>query len=156
MVRLGYLLESKYYTNKTTTTFGLNILSVLYNNYSLYSSYVDTVNYATIRDNVYSNELPVLMTINGNLGNHTVVVDGYKRRTTKYIYCYLEVGGGHVPYQTITDSYRMVAINWGWDGEGDIDYSGNTIWYNTDGSAWCPNSVSSFNEFCGMIYGFHY
>lgn len=156
MVRLGYLLESKYYTNKTTTIFGPNILSVLYNNYSLYSSYMDAVNYDTIRDNVYSNELPVLMTINGNLGNHTVVVDGYKRRTTKYIYCYLEVGGGHVPYQTITDSYRMVAINWGWDGEGDIDYSGNTIWYNTDGSAWCPNSVSSFNEFCAMIYGFYY
>ena len=31
-----------------------------------------------------------------------------------------------------------------------------TIISYADGSAWCPNSVSSFDEYYGMIYGFHY
>ena len=155
MVRLGYLLGSKYYTSHTSTIFGMGIVNVLYDYYSLNSSLVtNTVNYDTIRNNVYADEMPVLLTIGGDVGAHMVVVDGYKKKTTKYIYCYLEVGGGHVPYQTITDSYRMVAINWGWDGNGDSDSAGNTIWYNTDGSAWCPNNVYSFDVFYGMIYGF--
>lgn len=156
MVQLGYLFGVKYYDDGTEMTFSDNIVNVLNNNYSINSSYLASINYDIIRSNVYENELPVMVGLSRNGGGHMVVVDGYKKKTTKYIYCYLEVGGGHVPYQTITDSYRMVAINWGWNGNGDTDYSGNTIWYNTDGSAWCPNGAYSYNHIYGMIYGFYH
>lgn len=156
MVQLGYLFGAEYYADDTAMTFSNGIINVLNNNYSVNSSYAGHINYDTIRSNVYENELPVLVGLSRNGGGHMVVVDGYKRTITKYIYCNLEIGGGHVPYQTITETCRMVAVNWGWNGNGDTDYSGNTIWYNTDGSAWCPNGVYSFDEYYGMIYGFHY
>ena len=119
-------------------------------------------------DQIYDESIPVIMSIldpNQN-DEHTLVVDGYKRRhidiyTTIEYYTTGPLGiilPGQLPdrvdhfhdYENTTS----VAINWGWDGTGD-SVNGATIWYNLF-SSWVVAHGGSHNYSspCYLIYGF--
>lgn len=87
--------------------------------------------------------------------SHSIILDGYKyleESVTYTIVVYDMNGNPYIETNTVTEISRFLAINWGWDGVGDSDSSGNTIWYDIT----TPWIVSSYNytEKNSFVYNF--
>ncbi len=150
MMRLGYLYGAKYKVNSTsavtslaTTVFPTEFSiscdkAYIYSNSSLNS---------VASSQIYSQSLPMIMSVSytdssNHYHGHSIVLDGYRylEELVTYYYSYYITGpnGIIMPWQqpdshdtqTETETSYCVAINWGWDGYGDSDSLGNTIWYN--------------------------
>lgn len=145
MVRLGYLFEARY---RATSTGVLNsvldnsAVSILSNNFAISSSISDYSWITTpqdIEEQIYDNELPVLMGIRRvvsenptTYAGHYVVLDGYKVVNYSLRYNYV-IHNSLRPDALFSEEYLVpstfVAINWGWNGLFDST-NGNTNWFN--------------------------
>lgn len=111
---------------------------VLYSNSSLNS---------VAMSQIFNQSLPMIMSIsytdeNNDYHRHAVVLDGYRYLeemvTYHYSYYITDEFGFIRPGQepdshdttSSTEYSYCVGINWGWNGYGDSDSYGNTIWYN--------------------------
>ena len=148
MLRIGYLYQAKYFSNRTSSRSSL-ALTVFPNNFGIscdifrpnssdYSIYSEI-----LEEEVCNRKVPVIMGVFDNDSlhpvGHSIVIDGYfhesKTITDTYAYYDVPVGGSVLPgqspvtYQTTTTSEEStyVAINWGWDGSCDSDATGSTI-----------------------------
>jgi hypothetical protein len=142
MMRIGYLYGAAYHRNATYSYTGL-ATTYFPSEFSVScstTSPITTSQLASIsRTQIYNNELPILMSVSDNAGNgHSIVIDGYDYLEVRITYSDSEYP--NIIYTT-TETSRFLAINWGWDGVGDSDASGNTIWYNLE-TSWI---VSSYN-----------
>lgn len=144
MIELGYHFQAKYKWDETSaqTSKVLTVLPALYG-VSVDSSSDSTQFKRLLRNEIYLLQHPVIARLSGNSGNdrHAVVIDGMNRMIETYDYYRGRDSGLPVPgdepdiiWQLVSsesyDWYYMVAINWGWDGNGDSNNDGNTIWYS--------------------------
>lgn len=142
MLRIGYLYGAKYYTNKTLSYTG-KAVTVFPSEFSISCVQTDPITLSQLinisHSQIYEEELPILMSItDATYERHSIVLDGYKFVVES------------ISSNIITS--RFLAINWGWDGLGDSDASGNTIWYNMT-TAWIVSSYT-YNAFNYIVSNF--
>ena len=152
MVWLGYLYQATY-RYSSTGAWSYNATSIFPNYFSVSCDRYD-INNTNIEDfadlietQVYYYSLPIIMDIWTNApgypSGHAIVVDGYhynKQRIDSLYAVYDVPLGQHIaPGQlpsfyyprSVTEESTFVAINWGWNGSGNVNTtSGETIWYN--------------------------
>ncbi len=163
MMRIGYLYGAKYYRDQTFSSTS-KACTYFPSEFSISCSYADSLSLSQLnsisRSQIYDNQLPILMAIyevvNGEVNSgHSIVLDGYKyleeRVVSTFVYYQLD-GTPYIETYTTTEISRYLAINWGWDGSGDSDASGNTIWYNM-ATPWIVSSYN-FNDKNYIVYNF--
>ncbi|MGN0195649.1 MAG: C10 family peptidase [Candidatus Cryptobacteroides sp.] len=142
MVRLGYLFESGYKPDGTST-YNANIKPVLSSAFNISSTYVAYDEDILIQQiNSLNNPVVLMMygydsSIQANVGHH-FLADGYRKLTENYTYVYKTMDETSTTYKYIqnAETYvnEYVSLNWGYDGSGDINNQGGVIWYNLDSS----------------------
>ena len=169
MVWLGKLYGAHYrytgtgaYTGDATSVFP-SVFNISCQSYDIDSNNLG--GYTSIIENEVKNrEIPVLMSITDtDAAGHSIVVDGYNYKKTKYIYhyeSYITGDDGIImpwqhPYTTWTvesiDESTSIAINWGWNGVCD-SIGSDTIWYNAY-AGWLAAGYN-FNMKNYLVYGF--
>ena len=101
---------------------------------SMSSSYTNV-----FRNQIYVNKLPIIAGIdaqrveNGTTSDfsHFVLVEGYKKKVDAYTYVYKngDTGVFEYQYRQYTFTYESVAVNWGYDGDGEYNGS-DVVWNN--------------------------
>lgn len=169
LLLLGYFYQADYYSNVTLATtldtvdifplhFGIscqsiNVFDVSLNNVS-----------SILCEQLYENELPIMMNVMSGGDGHALVLDGYNYEYTDYtthIDVYVVPNGtsilpGQSPLHSYTEQHTeestFVAVNWGWDGMGDSTAHGQTVWYNIN-SEWVTYN-GTFDIKKSLVYNF--
>ena len=157
MVFLGYQYGAHYRANGTGSS--PEYINWLFPNiYGIYSSisYTSSQYDSILYNQIITNAMPVVAGIHAGNAGHAIIIDGFKRETETIDTFTMNSNSSEV-YQwersetTVTD---FVAINWGWNGIGDSNSYGSTIWYNLDCS-WYIGGYS-FDVINHLVYGFYH
>ena len=137
LLHMGKLTGAHYMYNGTGA--GLDDIQTALSTYG-YNSTLSYYYNDIFRTQIYVNKLPIIVRIVGQRVtpnntislDHTVVPEGYQRLTEVYTYVYKNGDSGTFEYQThqYTFTYDYVAVNWGYDGSGEYNSSGDVIWCN--------------------------
>lgn len=162
MIDIGKRLKSSYGYNGTTSSMS-NVQSVFSSygyNSTCRNGYTDN-----FRSQIYVNKVPIIVSIHGNRVlsgqtstlDHTVVIEGYNKRTEHYTYVYKNGDSGTFIYQykPYTFTYEYIAVNWGYDGRGEYNESNDIIWNNL-GNVLTRNFSNGYDQgtIDYMVYGF--
>lgn len=159
MVRLGKLLGAKY--RRTGAFAGLtNLPSVFSSEYSISSTLTSDFSKSRIRNQIYVNKKPVIMSIykqnaDSLYDGHTIVLDGYKKvKSTKVTYyANLDRTKFKTVYDTPTYS-EHVGINWGWSSAFNHENTAGAMsWYYLSDSFF--GNEYSYNYADKTVYNFH-
>ena len=160
MTQLGLYVSAKYYTNMTSA-YTSSIAPALANYFSISSIGSSLIDYQVIADQIYSEQMPVLLTISRVGGAHAVLADACKEhyQTVRRLYKRMkpiQVGSLEFPYEykfeTSTEmTSRYLGINWGWNG-AYMTSGGETVWFSTDAISWNVGYVYTSVDY--MIYDF--
>lgn len=132
---------------------------------TVYAIFVESIATAS---QVAGNKLPIIAAISGTRHEsgkpdtplyHAIVIDGYKRIYEIYIATYRcgAPDSGQYKYIPYTYSYEYIAMNWGYDGSGQVKSNGSTVWYNTKntmGNSPYQGAYDEITSFYDYIYGF--
>lgn len=153
MMRIGYLYNAEYSEDGTSSDHS-NAVTVFPSEFSISCSYLNTITSSQIasisRSQIYNNQLPIQMSVSRYVEDedekkyHSIILDGYKYLKENVTYTIVVYDLNGIPYietNTVTEISRFLAINWGWNGTGDSDALGNTIWYDIS----TPWIVSNYN-----------
>lgn len=149
MMRIGYLYGAVYHSGRTGSNLD-QAITFFPSEFSISCSKTQPITVSQLasvsRNQIFNNELPIMMSVKDTTqkAGHAIVLDGYKflEESVTYYHYYYELGGGvSCETYTVIEVSSSLAINWGWDGSGDSDDSGNTIWYNIA----TPWIASSYN-----------
>lgn len=162
LLDIGKESNTKYYSESSSSSFS-GLMSAL--------SYFDiSCTHATryldlFRDQIYVKSLPVILGILGHrtIGAtvedlaHVVLAEGFKRNKEVYTYVYKNGDSGSFEYQyrQYTFTYNYIAINWGYDGDGE--YVGDNVVWNSINSTLVRtfeggNDTGTISE---MLYDFN-
>lgn len=169
MLRLGYLVGANYKASGTSGSIPGMKTVLASSEFGIDCWRLTTISFDTIYHQIVELGRPCILSIwdSSNCDNgHAVVVDGYHRERNKYLkYQVRNNNYGEIQYRTIEeyDNTDYVAINWGYDGNGDYDISsGSTIWYIAMPSIynnyidWTYNSgVTTYHYIQSMLCNFH-
>ena len=161
MLMIGLKANTGYTsTDAGTSLVGLrDALSYFGYNCTMAGSYVNV-----FRNQIYVDKLPIIAGIdvqridNGVTSEfgHFVVVEGYKRNVDAFTYVYKNGDNGVFEYQyrQYSFTYEYVAVNWGFDGDGE--YSGADVIWNSLGSVLSRSfsGGSDTGTIDCMLYGF--
>lgn len=134
MLRLGYLDGATYEYDGTSGSIP-GMKNVLASHYGIDCLHTTSIAFDTIFHQIWVKRKPCILNIwdsNEYNTGHAIVVDGYHRDRSRYLkYQVRNNNYGEVQYRTIEEDEdtHYVAINWGYNGSGDYDSSGSTIWY---------------------------
>lgn len=161
MLYLGALMGSEYKNKNealSTSTLNTKIYSMFNEDLEIYCEFATDWEYETVRSQIMDKKMPVVMSIYYMLQNvrhgHTVIVDGcYDRlRILQKRYVWESLSGPQYKTEVETETTTMVAINWGYDGEG-MQSGGSTVWYNYYVYSWSGGG-STYTGRSLLTYGF--
>lgn len=162
LLHMGKLTGANYKYHGTAA--GLDDIKTAFSTYGYNSTL--SYNYIDIfRTQIYVNKLPIIVRIVGQRVtptstttlDHAVVPEGYQRSTEVYTYVYKNGDSGTFEYQThqYTFTYDYVSVNWGYDGDGEYNSSGDVIWHNLNSVLYRTfSNGTDTGTITEMLYGF--
>lgn len=162
LLRIGFKCNATYMPNGTSVSL-YSLKNTMSSEYGISCTRSSSLSNNTIINWIYQNRLPVIAGVSTSHasesgerepGAHAIIIDGCDKLFEQYAYQYRcgapDSGIYHEEYYNFSHEY--FAINWGYDGAGQVDDSGETIWYNTSYTYSIYGSrIESFDEY---LYGF--
>lgn len=166
-LKLGHGFKVKYTSGGAATSLP-NMKNYLSSAYGIKCDIQTTrMDYSSFKKQIFSQKLPVVAAVTSttidnntgaeNTGKHAIIIDGYHQQIDHYTYTYRcgPPDTGIYRSKSILFAYQRIAINWGYDGRGQVDNVG-TVWYNTDynfvaDGDYSRERIDSFDEY---LYGF--
>lgn len=141
MLGIGKELKSTYKYDGTSTP--TSNFKAAFSAYGYNCKESSSFSASEIRNQIYTKKNPIVANISGtryysdaNKENqrldHTVVIDGYEYVKENYTYVYKNGDSGTFVYKYMpyTFEYEYFSCNWGYDGDGQYNASGDVIWLN--------------------------